>query len=62
MRVYVELCWSGGERFSFRLTTADGRRFSVSGDKWTRATASNARSLLAAETGRNRSAFRFIHH
>ena len=62
MKVRVELCWTGGAFFTFRLTLRDGRRFSVGGGgagHWTRETAAAARSLLAAETGAAR--FRFEH-
>ena len=62
MKVKVELCWTGGASFTFRLTLRDGRRFTIAGGgggHWTRETASAARRLLAMETGAAR--FRFEH-
>ena len=61
MKVKVELCWTGGAYFTFRLTLRDGRRFTIGAGAghWTRETAAAARRLLAAETGARR--FRFEH-
>jgi len=61
MKIDVEKCWGGNGNYSFRMTTPDGRRFSLRGEDWTRSLASDARNLLAYETGRDRSSFRFFH-
>ena len=59
MKVFVEMEWTGGDRYYFRLTLPDGRNYRVSGDDWNRKTASAARDLLAVETGEERGRFRF---
>ena len=59
MRVSVELEWAGGDKYYFRLTLPDGRRYRVRGEVWNREASSAARDLLAAETGEERSSFRF---
>jgi hypothetical protein len=62
MKVHVELCWCGGERYSVRLTLRDGRNFRIplkEGEQWNRRVSREARGLLEAETGLDRNRFRF---
>lgn len=59
MIVKVEACWSGGNKYTFRLTLPNGTRESVTGQTWTRALASEALDLLANVYGYNRRAVRF---
>lgn len=61
MKICVESCWCGGDVYKFRLTLADGRRFVVVGEDWTRRVAAEARDVLACETGKPRESFRFVH-
>lgn len=58
-RIKVESCWGGGERFSFRLTFPDGSRESISGDTWTRKTASQALDIAEHVYGYDRRNVRF---
>jgi hypothetical protein len=46
MRIRVELCWHGHNRFSFRLTLPWGDREYIEGETWTRETARRALDLL----------------
>lgn len=65
MKVKVEGCWSGGEKFSFRLTFKDrwGRwhREGVSGQDWTRKIASEALDILESLYNIPRRTVRFSH-
>ena len=60
-RIRVEQCWSGGDKFSFRLTFPAGSRESVRGDTWTRAVAAEALDIAEHLYGMSRSRVRFVH-
>lgn len=65
MQVKVSHCWSGGERFYFRLEFEwHGRlcRESVGGETWSRKVASLALDILQNAYGRDRRKIRFVHH
>jgi hypothetical protein len=59
MKIRVESCWSGGDCFSFRLSTKDGKRFTLPGEVWNRRTAREALNLLETELGVDRRRVRF---
>ena len=71
MKVYVERCWGGGDRYSFRCTVLPGRH-GYAGHRvvipskyegyWTREDASELRDILEMETGVNRDSIKIIHH
>ena len=46
MKIKVESCWSGCDRFYFRLTLPHGGRERIEGETWTRETARRALDLL----------------
>jgi hypothetical protein len=61
MRVKVERCWCGGDKFRFRATTPDGHRFAIpckDGDDWSRRYAREMLDVLEDE-GYKRSNVRF---
>jgi hypothetical protein len=62
MTIKVESCWSGGDKYAFRLTLPNGEREHIGGDKWTRFHASQALDLLESVYGLNRKNIRFRHH
>lgn len=66
MKVKVEQCWHGGEKFSFRLTFKDRsgrfRRESVLGCDWVRSVASEALDVLEHLYGVSRRVVRFDFH
>lgn len=64
MKVYVEGCWGGGDKYSFHLTTTCGKRYRVSCSDgwWDRKIAAKALDLLQIELGIKRSNIRFVHH
>ena len=59
MRVKVEQCWAGGDRYNFRFTLPDGKRESLPGYKWGRDVASRALDLLEHVYGLTRRNIRF---
>lgn len=77
MRVKVQECWGGNDRFYFRLLIPSygryipGQRFAwghstpyverISGERWNRRTASEALSLLESVYGIPRRVVRFLH-
>lgn len=62
MKVRVERCWGGGNRYSFRLTLPSGAREHITGEKWDRAASIRARDLIEYNYGVTRSRIRFAHH
>jgi len=61
MRVKVESCWGGGDRFYFRLILPDGSREHVPGERWCRKVASDALDVLENVYGYARGRVRFGH-
>lgn len=61
MVVRVERCWGGGDKYYFRLTMPNGSRECISGEKWTRAVASEALDLLEGVYHLPRRNIRFYH-
>ena len=61
MRIQIERCWSGGDRFTFRLTLPDGAREYVRGEVWNQETATEALNLLERVYGLARRSVRFVH-
>ena len=61
MIVKVEQCYSGHDKFRFRLTLPDGKREFVPGREWTRTVATDALNLLERVYGARRSRIRFRH-
>ena len=62
MKIKVESCWSGGDKFSFRLTLPNGQWESVQGEVWDKQLASEALDLLESVYGLDRKNIRFDHH
>lgn len=71
MNVYVERCWSGGNRYSFRCTVMQGQHTyaglrlvipSHNEGYWTREDSRHLRDYLVRETGVNRDSIKIIHH
>lgn len=65
MKVKVEGCWSGGNRYHYRLTLPNGAREIIShgeGDSWDRNMASRALDKLENLHGLKRKNIRFDHH
>lgn len=64
MRVQVESCWSGGDRYYFRCTLPDGTRIllghNTDGDPWCREYAAQLRDVLERERGVNRNSVRAV--
>ena len=61
MNVQVETCWSGGEKFSFRLTLPNGERLVVASQgQWHRNIAGRTLDTLE-ESGYTRRNIRFKH-
>ena len=61
IRVKVESCWGGGEKYYFRITTPGNARETIRGEKWTRKVASEALNLLENVYHYDRAKIRFIH-
>lgn len=62
MVVKVERCWAGGEKYYFLLTIPpNGSRERISGEKWTRETATEALDLLEKVYHFPRRNIRFYH-
>ena len=61
MIVKVEQCYCGHNKFQFRLTLPDGRRFTVPGDVWKKSTARYALNILEREYGAYRISVKFRH-
>ena len=61
MNVRAEACWSGGEKYSWRLTLPQGQRLTlrVEEARWDRETASRALDLLEVEGYGPRRGIRF---
>lgn len=59
MKVKVQHCWCGGEKFVFRALICGG--LLVRADKWTRRTSAEMLSLIETETGIDRKKIRFKH-
>ncbi len=62
MRIKVESCWCGGDKYVQRLTMPNGAREFITGSRWTRATATEALNLLERVYGFTRRAIRFDVH
>ena len=61
MTVRVERCWSGGNKFSFRLTFPEGKREHIVGYQWSRRVASEALDIAQHLYGARRQNVRFKH-
>ena len=61
MIVKVEQCYCGHDRYTFRLTLPDGRRFTVPGNTWRRSLATYALNILVREYGAHRISVKFRH-
>ena len=59
MKIKVEACWNGGNKYTYRLTMPDGSREFVTGAVWTRKLASGALDMLANVYGYRRQSIRF---
>ena len=60
MKVYVEHCWCGGDKFVFRAKICGGLR--VVGEKWTRKIASEMLDAVCLHLPNvKRSSIRFVH-
>lgn len=62
MKVQVSPCWSGGEKYHFRLEwTKNGKyyRENIRGEYWDRETAKAALDMLQNDYGYNRRNIRF---
>lgn len=62
MKIKVENCWAGGEKFNFRLTLPNGSRVLVPapGGYWRREVAKRALDALE-ELGFERRTIQFVH-
>jgi hypothetical protein len=59
MKVKIQHCWCGGDKFVWRALVAGGLRIRSNG-KWTRKTATEMLDVLEAE-GFDRRSIRFLH-
>lgn len=63
MKVKVENCWNGGNRYEFRLTMPNGERVvmpKAEGDRWNRTYASLALDLIESYYKVKRRSVRFV--
>ncbi len=61
MKVRVERCWAGNNRYYFRMTLPDGRRATCNGEDWNRTMARSALDSLETNFNVTRSRVRFHH-
>ena len=61
MKVRVQICWCGGDKFVYRAVLCGGLRVSAPDGKWSRKVASELLDLIEIETGYARRNVRFIH-
>ena len=61
MKVKVQFCWAGGDRYYFRALICGGLRIRTETSTWTRRHAKEMLDLICAESSLNRSSIRFIH-
>lgn len=62
MKVRIQHCWGGGEKYYFRALVCGGLLLRVSeGEQWSRSIAKRMLDLIAIETGLSRASIRFIH-
>ena len=59
MKVKVQFCWCGGDKFVFRALICGGLR--VRADVWSRSVASEMLDLITANTTIDRRKIRFVH-
>ena len=62
MRLKIDMCWCGGDKFIARANVCGGLRVSAPDGKWTRKVATQMLDLLEVEipsVGRRN--FRFVH-
>jgi len=60
MKVKVQSCWAGGDKFYFRALVCGGLRVRHDGSAWNRKVASEMLDLLEVH-GFDRSVVRFVH-
>lgn len=61
MKVRVQFCWCGGDKYVWRALIGGGLRIPASSNTWDRKTASEMLDLIEVETGLDRSSIRFVH-
>lgn len=61
MKVKVQLCWCGGDKYAYRASIGGGLRVSAPDARWTRSVASKMLDLLEIELGVDRRSVRFVH-
>lgn len=63
MKIKVQFCWAGGDRYYWRALIGGGLRISVDSPQlvWTRSEASRMLDLITSEIRIDRSRIRFIH-
>ena len=61
MTVEVERCWSGSDKYEFRLTFPSGERECVRGYEWDRKVAGEALNIAEHLYGAERRRVRFRH-
>ena len=59
MKVKVQYCWCGGDKFIWRALIAGGLRIPADGNEWSRKAASEMLDLIEKEVGLNRRDIRF---
>ena len=61
MKIKVQLCWCGGDKFVYRALVCGGLRVLAPDGKWTRSVASEMLDLIESNIAIERRNIRFTH-